>query len=182
MKESLSTFLCILLTIVLVAGAVCIGAVRGWHGEQVATLEAISVGSDLSEPLHNRGMDAANLAVVASRHLAVKDPDVFMLQQSYSKICKTNSSAIERAQADAQISIAAASLAQRLPQLASVQASQRDQAYITALTRSLSQPTSFAEDYTAALEDYNARLNSSLTGKLAMLLGVEPIPVTTGGN
>lgn len=182
MKDSLSTFLCILLTIAMVAGAVCIGAVRGWHNEQVAALEAISVGSDLSEPMRNRGMDAANLAVVASRHLPVKDPDVILLQQAYFKICKTNSSAIERAQADAQISIVAASLAERLPELASVQASQRDQAYITALTRTLSQPTTFAEDYATALEDYNVRLNSSLTGKLAMLLGVEPIPVTAGGN
>ncbi len=182
MKDSLSTILCILLTVALVAGAVCIGAVRGWHNEQVATLEAISVGSDLSEPLRNRGMDAANLAVVAARHLAPKDPDVVILQQAYFRICKTNASAIERAQADAQISIVAASLAERLPQLASVQASPRDQAYITALTRTLSQPTSFAEDYAAALEDYNTRLRSSLTGKLAMLLGVEPIPVTTGGN
>lgn len=182
MKDTLSTFFCILLTIVLVAGAVCIGAVRGWHNEQVATLEAVAVGSDLSEPLNNRGMDAANLAVVASRHLAAKDPDVTLLQQAYSIICKGNFSAIERAQADAQISIAAASLAERLPQLASVQASKRDQAYITTLTRVLSQPTSFAEDYAAALEDYNTRLNSSLTGKLAMLLGVEPIPAAAGGN
>ncbi|MBP3636800.1 MAG: hypothetical protein J6K13_04505 [Clostridia bacterium] len=182
MKDSLSTFLCILLTIALVVGAVCIGAVRGWHGEQVAALEAVSVGSDLSEPLRIRAMDAANLAVVATRHLPPKDPDVVTLQQSYFKICKTNSSAIERAQADAQISIAAESLAKRLPELASVQASQRDQAYIVALTRALSQTTTFADDYTAALEDYNKRLSTSLTGKLAMLLGVEPIPLTTGGN
>jgi len=182
MKNSLSTFFCILLTIVMVAGAVCIGALRGWHNECVATLEAVSVGSDLSEPLRNRGMDAANLAVVASRHLAPKDPDVVSLQQAYFKICKTNSSALERAQADAIIAIAAASLAERLPELASVQASQRDQAYISALTRTLSQPTTFAEDYTAALEDYNTRLKSSLTGKLAMLLGAEPIPIPTGGN
>jgi len=182
MKNTLSTILCVLLTIALVAGAVCIGAVRGWHNEQVATLEAISVGSDLSEPLRNRGMDAANLAVVATRHLPPKDPDVVSLQQAYFKICKTNSSALERAQADALIAIAAASLAERLPELPSVQASQRDQAYISALTRTLSQPTTFAEDYATALEDYNARLNKSLTGKLAMLLGVEPIPVTTGGN
>jgi len=120
--------------------------------------------------------------VVASRHLAPKDPDVVSLQQAYFKICKTNSSALERAQADAIIAIAAASLAERLPELASVQASQRDQAYISALTRTLSQPTTFAEDYTAALEDYNTRLKSSLTGKLAMLLGAEPIPIPTGGN
>lgn len=181
MKDSLSTLLCILLTIAMVAGAVCIGAVRGWVNEQDATLQAISAGSTLGEPLRARGMDAANLAVVAARHLAAKDPDVVTLQQSYQTICKSDASAVERAMADAAISIAAASLAERLPELASVQASQRDQAYISSLTRSLSQPTTFAADYAAAIEDYNTRLTSSLTGKLAMLLGVDPIPVTAGG-
>ena len=31
-------------------------------------------------------------------------------------------------------------------------------------------------------EDYNRRLTTSLTGKLAMLLGAEPIPAIAGGN
>lgn len=181
MKSTLSTILCILLTAALLAGAVCIGTVRGWHGEMVDTLESISASSDLSEPLRNRGMDAANLAVVASRHLPDKDPDVVLLQQAYSTICVGNSSAAQRSQADAQISIVAASLAQRLPELASVQASQRDQAYISALTRTLSESGTSAEEYAAAIADYNRRLTTSLTGKLAMLLGVEPIP-TAGGN
>lgn len=181
MKDSLSTFFCILLTIAMVAGAVCIGAVRGWVNEQDAALNASAIGGELSEPQRIRAMDAANLAVVAARHLPTQDPDVTTLKSAYTTICESDASAIERAQADASISIVAASLAERLPQLASVQASQRDQAYISSLTRSLSQPTTFAEDYAAAIEDYNTRLNNSLTGKLAILLGVEPIPAT-GGN
>lgn len=182
MKNTLSTLLCVLLTIVMVAGAVCIGAVRGWVDEQDATLRAISAGSDLGEPLLARGMDAANLAVVASRHLAPKDPDVATLKQAYATICESDASAPELAMADASISIAAASLAERLPELASVQASQRDQAYITSLTRSLSQSTTFGDDYAAAIEDYNHRLTSSLTGKLAMLLGVHPLDLTAAGG
>lgn len=181
MKDTLSTLLCILLTIAMVAGAVCIGAVRGWVSEQDATLQSILAGSDIGEPLLTRGMDAANLAVVAARHLPPKDEDIALLQQSYQTICKTDASAAERAHADTAISIAAASLAERLPELASVQASQRDQAYISSLTRTLSQSTTYAADYAAAIEDYNTRLNSSLTGKLAMLLGVNPIPATAGG-
>lgn len=181
MKDTLTTILCVLLTIAMVAGAVCIGAVRGWNGEQRDTLRILSAGGELNEPLRLRAMDAANLAVVASRHLT-DDPDVIALRQAYSTVCKVNSSAADRAQADAAISAAAASLARKLPELSSVQASQRDQAYISALTRTLSQPTGSADAFSAAVEDYNRRLQSSLTGKLAMLLGVEPIPALTGGN
>ena len=182
MKNTLSTILCVLLTIALVTAAVCIGAVRGWVNEQNATLQGFSAGSELSEAQRIRGMDAANLAVVASRHLTAKDPDVALLQHAYTVICKSDASALECAQADASISIAAASLAERLPEMDSVQASQRDQVYISTLTRTLSQSTTFAADYAASIEDYNRRLNASLTGKLAMLLGVNPIPATAGGN
>ena len=181
MKNSLSTILCILLTIVLVAGAVCVGAVRGWNGEMKATLASVSAASELSEPLRNRAMDAANLAVVARRHLG-EDPDVVSLSQAYFTVCRSNASAAQLAQADAAISASAASLAEKLSGMASVQASQRDQAYITTLTRTLSESGTSTAEYTTAIEDYNRRLTTSLTGKLAMLLGVEPIPAMAGGN
>lgn len=181
MKNTLSTILCVLLTIALVAGAVCIGAVRGWHGEMMTTLQSLSAASELSEPLRNRAMDAANLAVVARRHLG-EDPDVVSLSQAYFTVCRTNASAAELALADTAISVAAASLADKLQGLDSVAASQRDQVYISTLTRNLSQDLGSAETYTQAIEDYNRRLTTSLTGKLAMLLGAEPIPAIAGGN
>ena len=79
------------------------------------------------------------------------------------------------ARADAAISAAAAHLASLLPELPSVQASPRDQAYISTLTRTLSEDAGAADAFAAAVQDYNARLTGSLTGRLAMLLGVEPL-------
>lgn len=179
MKNTLSTILCVLLAVVMAAAGIGIGAVRGWNGERQAALNALSGDGDLAEALQVRAMDAANLAVVAGRHLT-DDADVAALQNAYHTIV-SGASADKLAQADAAISIAAANLAARLPELSSVKASTRDQVYISTLTRTLVQQTGSASTYAAAIDDYNQRLNRSLTGKLAMLLGVQPL-VATGGN
>lgn len=174
MKNTLSTILCVLLTIAMVAGAACIGAVRGWSSEREAALGTLSQSGAMAESLQARAMDAANLAVVAARHLT-DDADVAALRTAYETITDGKAPADEIARADAAISAAAASLAANLPGLTSVQASARDQVYISTLTRTLSESTGSASAYASAIEDYNARLTSSLTGKLAMLLGVEPL-------
>ncbi|MBE5804970.1 MAG: hypothetical protein E7316_10735 [Clostridiales bacterium] len=181
MKNSLSTFVCVLLTIALVAGAVCLGAVRGWNGERDAALNALSESGALGDELQIRAMDAANLAVVADRHLN-GDADVAGLRKAYQIIAGGKASADELAQANADISAAAANLAEKLPELESVKASARDQMYISTLTRVLSESTGSSAAYSTAVEDYNARLSRSLTGKLAMLLGVQPLAAATGGN
>lgn len=175
MKNSISTFLCVLLTIALVAGAVCIGAVRGWSGEREAALGALTYNSEMAETLEIRAMDAANLAVVAARHLPQDDADLAALRAAYETIISGKAPADEIAFADEVIAAAAASLAERLPGLTSVKASGRDQVYISTLTRTLSEAAGSASSYSTAVDDYNARLTASLTGKLAMLLGVEPL-------
>ena len=77
--------------------------------------------------------------------------------------------------ADAELTRLAARLQQELPQLASVQQSSRDQAYITTLTRTLLAAQSVTDSYNAQVESFNRRLEASLTGKLAQLLGVQPL-------
>ena len=78
-------WICILLTVVMAAGAVCIGAVRGWTGERDAALGVFSESGSLGSELQNRAMDAANLAVVASRHLS-GDADVALLRSAHKTI------------------------------------------------------------------------------------------------
>lgn len=175
MKNTLSTILCVLLTIMLVTAAVFIGAARGWSSERDAALHALTANRELASALEIRAMDAANLAVVAARHLPAGDADVSALRQGYITLSDPLADSEALFRTDAAVSQAAAHLAESLPGMPSVQASQRDQVYISTLTRTLSQATGAAQAYADAAQDYNTRLNRSLTGQLAMFLGVKPL-------
>ena len=178
MKNNLTGALCVVLAVVLAAGAVCLGAYRGWSGERSQVLESLNREGDMAQSLQNRAMDAANLAVVASRHVKEGDEgyaDAAALREAYAAMTSGSADADAMVRADAAISAAAARLAVLLPELSSVQASPRDQAYISTLTRTLSEDAGAADAFAAAVQDYNARLTGSLTGRLAMLLGVESL-------
>lgn len=180
MKNTLSTLLCILLVIAMVAGAVCIGAVRGWSGEREAVLADASGKGASAEWLQYRAMDAANLAVVASRHFD-NDPDVAALRSAYDTIIHANGNPYAVAQADAAITQAAINLAAKFTQL-DLPEHDRDYVYMSTLTRALSEYSSSLDNYTNAIVDYNQRLEESLTGKLAMALGVKPLTGMEGAE
>ncbi len=175
MKETLSNVLCVALAVVLVVGAILLGAVRGWSGEREAALHSVSEGGELSELLENRAMDAANLYVVAARHLPATDETLAALARCRDTLMDERADGQSLALADAALTDAALALAEKLPALDSVRQSARDQAYISTLTRTLSEATNLRRSYAAIVEDFNTRLNRSLTGKLAMLLGVKPL-------
>lgn len=179
MRNTISNVICVVLVVAMVVAAVGIGAVRGWNGQREEALSALSETGELGAVLQVRAMDAANLAVVASRHLT-DDPDVAALRSAYDTICGGSATPDQLAQADNAISSAVSSLAEKLTGLDSVQASSRDKAYISSLTRSLGETSGASTAYAAIVEDYNSRLESSPTGKLAMLLGVAPLAV--GGD
>lgn len=175
MKFSFSTLLCVLLCVALTACALCLGAVRGWNAEREEALGALSVQGELYPQLSIRAMDAANLAVVVSRHLAADDARLQQLRALRQTLESEKSTLEELAAADSALTALALRLSQELPQLSSVQASARDQTYISSLTRTLGEATDVAASYARQMEDYNDRLTSSLTGRLAMLLGVEAL-------
>lgn len=179
MKNTLTNILCVVLVAAMVVAAVGIGAVRGWNSQREEALSALSEAGELGASLQVRAMDAANLAVVAARHLT-DDADVAALRTAYDTICGNSATPAQLADADNAISIAAVRLAEKLTVLDSVQASSRDKAYISSLTRTLSETSGAATAYAAIMEDYNTRLTSSLTGRLAMLLGVSPL--AAGGD
>lgn len=179
MRNTISNVLCVVLAAAMVVAAVGIGAVRGWNIQREEALTALSETGALGASIQVRAMDAANLAVVAERHLT-DDADVATLRHAYNTICGGSAAPDQLAQADDAISAAAASLAEKLTGLDSVQASSRDRAYISSLTRSLSETSGASTAYAAIVEDYNSRLESSPTGRLAMLLGVAPL--AAGGD
>ncbi len=179
MKNTLANILCVVLVAAMVVAAVGIGAVRGWNGQREEALSALSETGELGASLQARAMDAANLAVVAARHLT-NDADVAALRSAYETICGDHPAPGQLTAADDAISAAAASLAEKLTGMDSVQRSERDRVYIASLTRTLSETSGASAAYAAIMEDYNARLTSSPTGRLAMLLGVEPL--AAGGD
>ena len=159
----------------LVLAAVALGAYRGWSGERRQALETFTENTALRDYLEERSMDAANLRVVAARHLDREDEDLAALTQVRKTLTDPEATVEELAAADAELTRLAARLQQELPQLASVQQSSRDQAYITTLTRTLLAAQSVTDSYNAQVESFNRRLEASLTGKLAQLLGVQPL-------
>lgn len=174
MKNTLITLLCLLCALVLTAGAVCIGARNGWIQERE---EALGVSSQTASSLEERAMDAANLYVVASRHLPKDDPLMVDLLGARTLLQSQTATSAEKAQADVSLTATAQVLSETLPGLDSVKASARDQVYIATLTRTLVQGRD-AVAFTLNAQDFNNRLASSLTGRLAMLLGVDPIEIS----
>lgn len=175
MKTSLSTLLCVVLCVILTVCALCLGSVRGWNAEREAALNALSSEGELHRQLEHRAMDAANLSVVVARHVPADHAYLTELALIRRTLEGAKSTIEDLAQADSALTALALIIGQELSQTASVQSSARDQAYLATLTRTLGEATGMADSYAARVEDYNERLTSSLTGRLAMLLGVEAL-------
>ncbi|MBQ2952132.1 MAG: hypothetical protein IJE07_01105 [Clostridia bacterium] len=177
MKISLSNILFALLCVALLGVALGLGSVRGWSADRDEILNAFSADGELHTLLENRGMDAANLCVVAARHLPENDADLLALSATSGTLLSGVEDAQALLDADAVITDVALRFADSLPQLTSMQQSQRDMAYLTMLSGSLGRKSSLTHNYTAMVEDFNQQLTTSLSGKIAMLLGVDIIPV-----
>ena len=169
-----SKILSVVLVILFICAALCVGSFRGWARERDKAAELLS-SSDLAQVVDTRAMDAMNLSVVAKRHLPETDSDLVKLIESADMMLRSGNNMRTRVVYDDPLVKAAASLAERLPALPSVQASARDQAYITTLTRALMSGDSSLEAYNKITREFNNRMNDSLTGKLAMLLGLKPL-------
>lgn len=170
MKEKLSSFFSILICVLLAGAALCVGAVGGWRNER----EAVTASGEAVEQLRTRAMDAVNLAVVAARHVGENDASVTALRGAYRTMKQDRLTSKELAQVDGTITQAAKDLAERLPAMAAVRESDRDSAYVTALTRTLCEETQWSDALRAEQEAFDKRIQASLTGRLAMLLGIEP--------
>ena len=177
MKNKLSNILFALLCLALLLAAVCLGAVRGWSADRAEVIAALTQDGEMHTQLEYRGMDAANLAVVAARHLPADDDDLMALRQASDTLLSGTGNADAILSADAAITRIALQFAQELPLLPSMQTSNRDQAYLTQLTSSLGKRDGLTHTYLLRVEEFNDGLSGSLTGKLAMLLGVKPLPL-----
>lgn len=174
-RSPLSVITSVLLVILFLAAALCVGSARGWSRDREKAAEALSASSELGRMLEERGMDAANLSVVAARHLSETDADLAHLREASGLLRSAAADTNIKLAADVMATEAAAHMAKTLPELDSVKASARDQAYISTLTRTLSAQSGAKTAYDEACNVFNQRMRSSLTGRLAMLLGVKPL-------
>ena len=175
MKRFLLNVLTGLLCAALILGAICIGSVRGWRQEREKAMTTLT--DELSAGLEERAMDAANLAVVIARHLPEDDERLIRLREIQAILVNARMEAPDLIAADADLTALALSLGQSLPELSSVQASPRDQAYISALTRTLGESTGIGNAFQLLAEGFNDRLLRSPTGWIARLFGVSTLTV-----
>lgn len=177
MKITLNNILFALLCAALLLVAVALGSVRGWNADRQEVLNALAAEGELSTQREHRGMDAANLAVVAARHLPADDADLLALRSASATLMSVTVDVEALQAADAVITDVALRFADTLPLLPTMQASPRDTTYLTMLTASLDRRSSLSHGYTLMVEAFNQELTTSLSGKLAMLLGVDPLPL-----
>lgn len=111
MGKRASSALCLALTVALVLAAVALGAYRGWSGERRQALETFTENTALRDYLEERSMDAANLRVVAARHLDREDEDLAALTQVRKTLTDPEATVEELAAADAELTRLAARLA-----------------------------------------------------------------------
>lgn len=175
MKISLNNILFALLCAALLCVALGLGSVRGWSADRQEILDVFGPEGDMHARMETRGMDAANLAVVAARHLPADDADLLALKAASQTLLSGTEDIDALLDADAAITEIALRFAENL--LPSIQDSRRDAAYLTTLTTALDRRSSLTHTYAQMVEDFNQQLTTSLSGKLAMLLGVDPLPL-----
>lgn len=177
MKNKLSVALSVLVCAVLILAALGIGAVKGWKQERTDVTGALQSGGELYSLRQTRAMDALNLLAVAERHLPADDSDLTSLREAAEVLRSAETDPLRLQEADEVISAVTERFADRLPAIESVKARKRDADYVAALSASLSRDKGLSVRYARSAEDFNSRLSSSLMGKLAQLLGVDPLPV-----
>lgn len=179
MKIRFTTILSIVCCLLLCAAALCVGAYRGWSQEREAALSALTSEGGMREQLEHRAMDAANLAVVAARHLPADDADLNSLRKASVTLLSGTEDGRLIMQADEVITGVALRFSEELAALPSVQSSSRDKTYVAMLTSKLGKKSGLTNSYALLVKDYNQRLETSLSGRIAMLLGIAPLPLDT---
>lgn len=179
MKTAFRLFLAILAMLALMLVAFGIGAYRGFTEEKFQV--DLALGS-LHDVLNTRIEMGNNLLTVAKRHLPPEDEAMGLIENDIKAL--NADSLAEKAQANEQLGRNSALLLQKLEGLPGVQNDSRDLSYVKGyLPRGFEQSAEWADAglYNAAARKYNDRLDSTLNGRLAQLLGVPKAELFEGG-
>jgi len=173
--KKLSAGMSILITVVLILAGLCLGAVRGFNKERAEVIGLLDGKSGLSDALMYRGADGMNLYAVAERHIPGTQ-ELEELRSVSAGMTAPGGTLAEKQELDGKLDGCVSAVLLLLEGTESYQASQRDQQYVTMLKNDMSELSghSYYTEYSAAAEAFNQKLESSLMGKLASLLGVKP--------
>ncbi len=180
MKTTFRNLLAFLAMLLLLMAAFGVGAYRGFTEEKFQV--DLALGS-LSDTLNARVEMGNNLLTVAKRH--VDREDVLLLAISEDIKALNGDSLPKKAAANSDLTKNSALLLQKLEGLQSVKNDARDLSYVTGfLPRGLEQSEQWADAdlYNTAANKFNQRLNASLNGQVAKLLGVEEAELFKGGQ
>lgn len=178
MKNKLPTTLCVLIALVLVVFGLLYGTWSGYREDRARVDELLTMENGLLDVLSYRAADAINLSVVGRRHLPAADQDLIMLEKYGRELQQAAdvraSTSLDHAAAESFATVSA-----KLQETASFQQSQRDQRYLDMLTADFNslRASDVVNAYNQAAADFNTRLDSPLSGDLAMLLGIEKCPL-----
>lgn len=175
MKIRLTHVLSLLLCLVMIAAAVCIGAVKGWQDERAGAVAGVLTQDGLAADLTGRALDLGSLTVVASRHLPAEDSDLAAMRSLAASLTRSVDDLSALMAGHDEVTAAVPAFAERLLALPGMKASARDRAYVRSLKDSLCTDPGLNAACERAFADFNNRMEASLIGRLAMLLGVEKL-------
>lgn len=174
MKWNLPTWLCVIIALALVVFGMEFGTRMGFAQEREEVTQLLEQENGLMDVLAYRAADGLNLCVVAARHLSAADADLTELESTARRL-QANAPLETRRSLDEQMTAAVAAVSAKLRASDSFLRSQRDQKYLEMLTADLNNLKSSAavSTYNAAAQAYNAKLEQTLPGRLAVLLGAD---------
>ena len=175
MKPKLSIGVCVLISLALVLLGLGYGTYSGFADDRKQAVELLEGENGLAGVMSYRGSDGLNLCVVAERHLA-GDSDVAALHALSQKLSDGQGNMAEIAARSKELDALVSAVRQKLVDKDSFRQSERDQRYLAMLESDLNSlaQSDLANTYNKAAEKFNQRLNDTLMGKLARLLGVTP--------
>ena len=175
MKPRLSIGVCVLISLVLVLVGLGYGTYGGYVGDRQQVADLLEGENGLAGVLSYRGADGLNLCVVAQRHLP-GDGDVAALRATAQKLANGKGDMAELSSWNGELDAQVSAVRQKLTDSDSFRQSERDQRYLAMLESDLSSlnQSDLAATYNEAAEKFNHRLNDTLMGGLARLLGVKP--------
>lgn len=164
--------LAFIVMLILIVGAFAIGSYRVYLDERMQV--ELALGS-LGDVLVSRIEMGHNLLTVARRHLKPDDPLLRAVIKDMD-VLEEADTLHEIAQANEQLSKDSKALLDHLQSVASVIQDDRDYRYVTGLLpRGFEQSAQWADarQYNEAAAEFNKRLNTTLNGRVAKLLGVD---------
>jgi hypothetical protein len=171
MKKAPAFVFGLLLLLLLTAASIAVGATKGYQQEKA---QVESTMASLDALFSSRVETGYNLLTVARRHLS-KDEALLKAVEVDILDLSSQGQWQRKVEANAHLETNAKDLLKALEQAPGVQADARDLGYVTGLLpQALDQSAQWADaaGYNQAAKAYNERLNSSITGRIAKMLGV----------